>query len=76
MQMEIVETSKTIFLKAILPGLLGHHFVREESSTLVSNNSDNENGWCYCRMSQSEDNLVGCDNSTCKIKWFHLKCVY
>ena len=44
MQMEIVEMSKTIFLKAILPELLGHHFVREESSTLVSNNNDNENG--------------------------------
>ena len=44
MQMEIVEMSKTIFLKAIPPELLGHHFVREESSTLVSNNSDNENG--------------------------------
>ena len=44
MQMEIVEMSKTFFLKAILPELLGHHFVREESSTLVSNNSDNENG--------------------------------
>ena len=75
-QMEIVEMSKTFFLKAILPELLGHHFAREESSTLVSNNRDNEDGWCYCRMSQSEDNLIGCDHSTCKIKWFNLKCVY
>ena len=27
-------------------------------------------------MSQSEDNLTGCDNSTYKIRWFHLKCVF
>ena len=49
------------------------YFTRVESSTLVSNNSDNEDCWCYCRISQSEDNLIGCDNSTCKIKWFYLK---
>ena len=68
--------SKKFFLKAILLELLGHYFTREESSMLLSNNSDNEDCWCDCRMSQSEDNLVGCDNSTCKIKWFHSKCAY
>ena len=67
-QMEIVEMSKKFFLKAILQELMGHYFTREESSTLVSNNSDNEDCWCYCRTSHSEDNLIGCDNSTSKIK--------
>ena len=53
-QIKIVEMSKKFFLKAIILELLGHYFIREESSTLVSNNSDNEDCWCYCRMSQSE----------------------
>ena len=74
-QIEIVEMSKKFFLKDILPELMNHYFAREESSTLVSNNSGKEDCWCYCRMSHSEDNLFGCDNYTCKIKWFHLKCV-
>ena len=53
-QIKIVEMPKKFFLKAIILELLGHYFTREESSTLVSNNSDNEDCWCYCRMSQSE----------------------
>ena len=73
---KFLKRQKKFFLKAILQEPLGHSFTREESSTLVSNNSDNEDCWCYCRMSQSEDNLLSYDNATCKIKWFHLKCVF
>ena len=74
--MEIIEISKKNFLKAILQELLGNYFIRDESSTLVSNNSDNEDCWCYCRMSQTKDNFIGYDNSTSKIKWFYLKCMF
>ena len=27
--------------------------------------------WCYCQQNLQEE-LVGCDNPSCKIKWFHL----
>ena len=67
----LLKCQKKFFLKAILPELLGDYF-REDSSTLVSNNDDNEHHWRYCRMRLSEDNLIGCDSSNCKVKWVHL----
>ena len=74
--MKIPEMSKKFFLKAMLPELLGDYVTREVSSTVVSNNSDNECCWCYCRMSQSENILIGCDNSIWKIEWSHLTYVF
>ena len=31
--------------------------------------------WCYCKMSQEEDNLIGFDDKECKMQWFHIKCL-
>jgi len=31
--------------------------------------------WCYCRKDLPEEELVGCDNPECAIKWFHLSCL-
>ena len=30
--------------------------------------------WCYCKQNLQEE-LVSCDNPSCKIKWFHLSCL-
>ena len=31
------------------------------------------NVYCYCQQ-PSSDQMIGCDNSLCKRKWFHFKC--
>ena len=31
---------------------------------------------CYCNMSEEDDDLIGCDNKNCQMKWFHLKCLH
>ena len=35
----------------------------------------NQKLWCYCSRDDVYDNLIGCDNTECKIQWFHLSCV-
>ena len=35
----------------------------------------NQKVWCYCSRDDVYDNLIGCDNTECKIQWFHLSCV-
>ena len=39
-----------------------------------SDQSEDETLWCYCQQSVQEE-LIGCDNLNCKIKWFHLFCL-
>ena len=36
--------------------------------------SEDDTLWCYCQRNVQEE-LVGCDNPTCKIQWFHLSCL-
>ena len=28
--------------------------------------------WCYCQQDKPEESMVGCDNPTFQIEWFHL----
>ena len=35
----------------------------------------NQKLWCYCSRDDVYDNLIGCNNTECKIQWFHLSCV-
>jgi len=35
---------------------------------------DDEELYCYCRRPE-EGTMIGCDNSDCKIEWFHLSCL-
>ena len=30
---------------------------------------------CYCIMSEEENELIGCGDKNCQIKWFYLKCL-
>ena len=74
---------KHFFETAILPELMGKFYSRtvpEQSptSTALSINSAqakplNER-YCYCNGPE-EGNMVGCDNSSCTYKWFHLHCL-
>ena len=35
---------------------------------------DDDGSWCYCKQPR-RDAMVGCDNPSCKIKWFHMACL-
>ena len=40
-----------------------------------STNAKSPGKMCYCNMSEKDNDLIGCDNKNCQIKWFHLKCL-
>jgi len=50
--------------------------VTTTSSQDVCDEDSDEDGtlWCYCQQNIQEE-LVGCDNPTCRVKWFHLSCL-
>ena len=47
------------------------------SSSQVSDKDESDDGlnYCFCRQPPSIDDLVECSSKTCRIKWFHFKCV-
>ncbi len=46
------------------------------SSPNNSESGDHSTTYCYCREPQCEgDEMTGCDNSNCKIEWFHVRCL-
>ena len=70
---EIVTKSKEFFLKVILPELVSCFFTNKvannsSTKTTVSAIENKENVWCYCKMGEEEDDLIGRDNNSCEIK--------
>ena len=61
-----------------MPELIGKWFTRSRENIVEVEVSDtdepDEGKWCYCKESRGGD-IVGCDNSKCVIKWFHLACL-
>ncbi len=66
------------FTHCILPELLGKRFTRsrEDIGEIEVSDTDeaDEGRWCYCKEAKGGA-MVGCDNSKCMIKWFHLSCL-
>ena len=54
------------YIKIILPRVLVGSNKMKASETI--------DVYCYCRKREF-GNMIGCDGSACKIKWFHFKCV-
>ena len=67
---KISRKCKLFFGKAILPELLAKCF-----SEPTITNATSPGKVCYCNMGEENDDLIGCDNKNCQIKWFHLKCL-
>lgn len=43
--------------------------------TRSKNNEDNDfEIWCFCKRALSTE-VIGCDNETCNVQWFHFECV-
>ena len=45
-----------------------------EDTTIYTPNDDVLQTYCYCNGPE-EGEMVGCDNSNCVYRWFHLKCL-
>ena len=77
---DCVEKAKHFFTVCLLPEILGKWYTRPAVSSGTnqsnqSNSSDNEVGqYCYCR-GPDEGTMIACDNTDCKIEWFHTKCL-
>ena len=67
------------FKHGLLPELLGRWYTRLETiKSLQSVEADrgcNDDEWCYCGGSETLGDMIGCDNPSCSIKWFHMNCL-
>ena len=68
-QADILSKTKSLFCNVLLPELVGKYF------TNSTNSDKSQDKWCICKMSEDEDGLVMCESKTCKIQWFHIKCM-
>ena len=79
-QKPIPVLAEKFFYLAILPELLGKWFTRDHTAlptVMLHDDSDEEedNGsWCYCQEAKGGD-MIGYENVSCSIKWFHKECL-
>ena len=59
------------FLQVILPLLLTGKWTQMNINTQASQKTS---GYCWCG-GEDIGRMVACDNPTCKLEWFHYKCV-
>lgn len=64
----------------VLPELMGKVYTRELHLLMTSNDAEpmaaeeDQGRWCYCKDEKGGD-MVGSDNKSCTIKWFHIECL-
>ena len=44
-------------------------------SPISSGDEDEEGSWYYCWQDLEGSTLIGCDNASCMIKWYHVSCL-
>ena len=71
-QAEIINKAKNLFCKALLPELTTKYFTKQNKK----DNTNLNDTWCICKMDETEDNLIMCEDNSCKIIWFHFKCMH
>ena len=85
---DLVFKAERFFRVCILPELLGKWYTKprvdsEVTTSKISdagecstNTSTVANSECFCSCQGPEEgDMIACDNSKCKIEWFHLKCL-
>ncbi|KAH3709720.1 uncharacterized protein LOC127857083 [Dreissena polymorpha] len=85
---EICAKSEQFFRNAILPELVGKVYTTLQHDTVtvsvpidivrspLKEKQTNQSEQLYCICNQVEfGRMIGCDNSTCAIEWFHYGCV-
>ena len=68
-QADFLSKPKSLFCNVLLPELVGKYF------TNSTNSDKSQDKRCICKMSEDEDDLIMCESKTCKIQWFHIKCM-
>ena len=67
------------FKQGVLPELVGRWYSRLASTkkdTIENEESGSDDDkWCYCRCSAALGDMIGCDNDSCPIMWFHMHCL-
>lgn len=79
---DCVSKAEVFFRNCLLPELLGNWYTRPTefscSTNLESSHStpmtSSEPMYCYCRGPE-KGRMIGCDNPSCSVEWFHLKCL-
>ena len=70
-QGEIIKKAKYLFCKVFLPELTTKYFTKPNKKGDTNLNDT----WCICKMDETEDDLMMCVDISCKIMWFHFKCM-
>ena len=77
--------AERFFHVCILPELLGKWYTKSIvqdspigdgvlASTEANTSTNKDAEYCYCGGPE-EGAMIGCDNTNCKIEWFHMKCL-
>ena len=66
-QADILSKTKSLFCIVLSPELFGKYF------TNSSNSDKSQDKWRICKVSEDKENLI--KSKTCKIQWFHIKCM-
>ena len=64
------------FVKVLLPRLLTGNIDKLDQPLTATNPSDQTSRpkkFCWCG-GKEEGRMIGCDNSSCQVEWFHFKC--
>ena len=78
----VLEKIKTFYLRAILPEVIGKWYSKQKVTPCNNTNSSPAEEehitevWCYCNKPEETGKaMVGCDNPSCPIEWFHMSCL-
>ena len=77
---ESIPKAERFFKLCILPELFGKWFTRPrvqlgtEQALQLGTKEDDDGTWCSCKEAKG-GKMIGCDNKTCTVKWYHLECV-
>ena len=48
---------------------------RQSEISRSDDGDDDDNAWCYCGRTAAAGDMIGCDNRSCPIMWFHMNCL-
>ena len=73
----LVEKAERFFKLCIMPELVGKFYSRLPAGHINNSNKADQSTepvYCYCRCPSCGE-MVGCDNPTCTMEWFHFDCL-
>ena len=70
-QAEIINKTKNLSCMVLLPKLTTKYFKKQNKKDDTNLNDT----WCICKMDEKEDDLIMCEDNSCKIIWFYFKCM-